>query len=120
MNFIKNIIRVIQWAPIIWRDRDFDYNFLLNLMDYKLERMARHFETHRFIAHWSHVRLKIHTARHLLELTREDPDDEWYKVVNAGASEISMSLTRKSADRELRNWRNFWRYMEKNAGDMWD
>jgi hypothetical protein len=31
---------VIRWLPKIWLDADFDYSYLLKLMEYKLSRMA--------------------------------------------------------------------------------
>jgi hypothetical protein len=31
---------VIRWLPKIWLDADFDYSYLLELMEYKLSRMA--------------------------------------------------------------------------------
>lgn len=33
----KNVCR---WAPIIWMDADFDYAFLLTVMEYKLRRLS--------------------------------------------------------------------------------
>lgn len=35
---IKNIIR---WSPIIWFDKDWDYYFLLKILEYKIKRMEK-------------------------------------------------------------------------------
>lgn len=37
MRGIKNVVR---WFPIIWRDRDFDWSFLVRIVVAKLEFMA--------------------------------------------------------------------------------
>ena len=39
----KNLFR---WAPIIWRDRDFDYSYLLGIMKFKLQNMISCFDSH--------------------------------------------------------------------------
>ena len=36
-----NISKMFQWFPIIWKDRDWDFLFLLLLIQYKLGRMRR-------------------------------------------------------------------------------
>lgn len=40
---IKNLIG---WFPIVWKDRDWDYNFLLLLMRFKLKRMEKEFRSY--------------------------------------------------------------------------
>ncbi len=37
---IKNVIR---WTPVIWKDADFDWEYLANVMEYKLRRMHKSF-----------------------------------------------------------------------------
>lgn len=41
LNTYRNIKRVFQYLPIIWKDRDWDYEYLLTLMRYKLTRMRK-------------------------------------------------------------------------------
>jgi hypothetical protein len=48
---IKNIIR---WAPVIFQDRDFDWDFLARIMEYKIRRMYLHLK--RFGHHAGHTR----------------------------------------------------------------
>lgn len=38
---LRNLIR---WFPIIWFDRDFDWDFLAQIMEFKLRRMALIFD----------------------------------------------------------------------------
>ena len=35
----RNIKRLIQWAPIIWKDRDWDWEYSIRIFAYKLERL---------------------------------------------------------------------------------
>lgn len=41
--FFRQIGRILEYLPIIWRDRDFDHYYLFKLMEYKLGRMEKYF-----------------------------------------------------------------------------
>lgn len=38
-NFIRNVKRVFHWLPIIWKDRDWDYYFIYEMLKQKLIRV---------------------------------------------------------------------------------
>jgi hypothetical protein len=38
------IINIIRWIPVIWFDRDYDWAYLAEIMEYKLRRMSKLFE----------------------------------------------------------------------------
>jgi hypothetical protein len=52
MNFIykliKKILKVIAYLPIIWKDEDYDYSYLLTLMAFKINRMRKRNESVKF------------------------------------------------------------------------
>lgn len=37
---ISKIIKIFNYIPILWKDEDWDYSYLLDLVDYKLKRMC--------------------------------------------------------------------------------
>lgn len=37
----RGIKNLIDWFPIIWRDRDYDYGYLLYILQHKLKRMQQ-------------------------------------------------------------------------------
>lgn len=41
MRVIKKIIKIIEYIPILWRDEDWDYEYLLDLIVFKLKRMQK-------------------------------------------------------------------------------
>jgi len=43
-QFLRGIKNLIDYAPLIWRDRDFDYGYLLEMLIFKLDRMAKWFD----------------------------------------------------------------------------
>lgn len=36
------IQNLIKWFPIIWQDRDWDYTYIYNLLQFKLEKQSKH------------------------------------------------------------------------------
>lgn len=42
-NFPNNLLRIMIYFPIIWRDRDWDQGFFTDLIIFKLERMEKFF-----------------------------------------------------------------------------
>lgn len=46
---VESVGHMAVWLPVIWRDRDWDYVFLLKLIDFKLARMLDHFEQHALL-----------------------------------------------------------------------
>lgn len=48
-NLKYGIINLIKWFPIIWKDRDWDYGFILDILKFKLtnvENMFRYYGNH--------------------------------------------------------------------------
>jgi len=37
----KKIVKILCYIPILWRDEDYDYCFVLYLLRYKLQRMSK-------------------------------------------------------------------------------
>jgi len=44
-NFCTGIKNLIAWFPVIWKDRQWDYMYLLRIINKKLELMLKDFET---------------------------------------------------------------------------
>jgi hypothetical protein len=40
-NIIKNIKNLINWLPIIWNDKDWDYSYFLKIVEHKLKSMKK-------------------------------------------------------------------------------
>lgn len=40
----RNVLRILAWIPILWRDRDWDSCYLYLIMAFKLERMRERFK----------------------------------------------------------------------------
>jgi hypothetical protein len=54
-RFFMRISHVIGWIPVIWRDYDWDHEFLYIIMREKMRRMRLNHERVRLIADWEKV-----------------------------------------------------------------
>jgi len=45
-NKIKQVRNVLRWIPIIWRDRDWDYYFIYEILKQKLKHVEQHTAKH--------------------------------------------------------------------------
>ena len=39
--FWERLCRIGAWLPVIWKDRDFDWDYIYQMLDFKLQRLAK-------------------------------------------------------------------------------
>jgi hypothetical protein len=67
-QFFRNIKRVLDFLPLIWKHRDYDYRYSINLFKYSLQRQADFFETDEtFSADAKQYASRIRTAIRLMD-----------------------------------------------------
>ena len=67
-RFFRRVRRVIDFLPIIWKGRDYDYRYAVELLQYQLKRTADFMESDKAMTIDADVRAKrIRTAVELLE-----------------------------------------------------
>ncbi len=71
-NIKYGIENLIQWFPVIWKDRDWDHCFLYMILKYKLERMEKAFHSNKAMGLCSNkeakkMRLCINLLKRLIE-----------------------------------------------------
>ena len=84
------------WAyrGILWHDRDFDYSYLLDMMELKLGRMGRHFDKHRIVVDSLRIARECRVAAELCR--RINKDD--YLVGEITNESIIKSQNQRQAD----------------------
>lgn len=106
-SILENISRVIKWTPIIWKDRDWDEHYLITILQFKLEQMAKLHMKHGVTIDRYKTAQEILHAVHLLERTRmEDLSPE------VGLTEEHRLLVERRE--EALN------YITKHMGNWWD
>ena len=75
----RQIERVIDFLPIIWRGFDFDYRYSLELFQKQLERQAKFFESGKaYVSDAKNTASRIRTAIQLMDNVYDDKYEiEW-------------------------------------------
>lgn len=61
------LVRLVQYLPIIWKDRDFDHAYIFIMLQYKLKRTREHIVDHQFISKADEVGAEIKVAEDMIE-----------------------------------------------------
>lgn len=74
----QGITNLIQWAPLIWRDRDWDWAFLARILEFKFRRMSKS------LAAGSHLRRERDARQCLVcaELAKRLAEDNYFEMHN--------------------------------------
>ena len=70
-NFIDGIKNLIKWFPVIWKDRDWDHDFIFNILEFKLKNQSKDMATHNFHTTAQYDSYKMNTCVKLIQKIRE-------------------------------------------------
>lgn len=131
-DIFRFLVRVYTYLPLLWEDRDWDYNYLLRLMRLKIRRMRGSMDVDYHGVHGADRVAEMTKAEVLLRnVIEEDPDDEWerhWNLWHASLKNFKDCKNQKehrraaelSAVRQEKNWGILWQYLAKHAQGWWD
>ena len=73
-NFIVGVGNLIKWAPVIWKDRDWDQHYILEVLKFKIKKTANLFEKNQRFVGWESQVHYMRICEKLIELIQ----DEYY------------------------------------------
>lgn len=135
----SNIARIIAWLPLLWKDRDWDFGFLEQIMIFKLERMQKTIgKSEIHVNNKRHARDIRITIEHLKRA--RDPEDyappmpehkmEWERVPGRPTSrlkELPQPIKRQVRAWSKRiswiqdqHWQSAWAMIAKRGRTWWD
>ena len=91
---IKNVIR---WAPVIWRDADFDWEYLAHVMEYKLRRMSKNFGANQRHTDWNRQERQTLICAELLHRLRKD---EYFRNAEKRYENIGLQVKAAQAQQK--------------------
>lgn len=86
-NFIQGVKNLWRWRGIIWRDRDYDYTFLLLIMRFKIEKMSEFFDSDQTITESASA--KAQRMRTTAELLTRMIDEHYENEAIAEAADLT-------------------------------
>lgn len=113
-NITIGIRNCIRWFPVIWTDRDFDYGYLLDIMDKKLKYMEKFFRSGKTWSEGSEKRANQITA---LRKRIEDIEEEVWMNKFEVTDKDSVYRAEAEYDRIMEDFVWILRYRLR---DWWD
>lgn len=145
--FLENLRALIDYIPLIWKDRDWDFVFFLLMMKFKLKRMRNYFLKSSILCKKSSKETvdQIKKAEQLIDLMIEDDfikkeyaahNKKWgkSKVLKNGVwgKDFLTESQKKQEQKEIRKifileekrrsktWKDFFSILEKDLPGWWD
>ena len=76
---VPNLIR---WAPIVWKDRDWDFAYIDYIVIHKLERMYKIYSSHESMICDEEENEMAAQIKETLDLFKQSSEIEWWKTGN--------------------------------------
>ena len=71
-NMVQGVKNLWRWFPVIWKDRDWDDAFILDVLKFKLKNTADELERAAFFTGYEHEVSRIRLCVKLIELVQEE------------------------------------------------
>lgn len=93
--FFESVQRLVVWFPVIWKDRDWDYHYLYEVLKKKIELMSKYEKKHAWATKADEVSKQMDEAIYLIDKVDDDCIEEalepFYEVYPNFESEMVFS-----------------------------
>ena len=135
MKLFKKIKNLLEYFPIIWNDEDWDYAYMLDIIEYKLKRMSKYFLENGHLVNNEQNAKRCQTAINILHagyLTDVVTNEDLTTYVNVRNISTYKNLVIYSKDSEFWNTygkalvreekakKLFWEYLNHYIEYFWD
>jgi hypothetical protein len=108
----KKIRNIIKWIPILWHDEDWDFYYIYNILQKKLEFVEKdmlksHLENSELYAN------KIRTAIRLIEIVRDEKYLDEYLLEN------DWGNANKAIEKQAKAKKVLFNYLNHNIESWW-
>jgi len=112
-HFFYRVKRFLDWLPVIWNDADFDYAYLLEILQFKLKKMLEWFDSDK-----PNVESAPQTAKEIKEVLfcLDRYFNETYRKVEYAEFDVKYGL---SSDDDFWTWHNKFQALPEEAKQEW-
>lgn len=131
-SIICNIKNIFYYLPVIWKDRYWDYEFILVLLKHKLERDKEHFKANNIVEDTSLIYNQIDEVINYIDKYL-NPDDAFinerpdlankfadYEPFSNEFNEYCKEWFELKTDLQQKNWEKIWECISKYGQGWWD
>ena len=139
-RFFRKLLKVFSVLPVIWKDEDWDFEYLLDLLKWKLSNMKRGFERYGIAEDSLKSAEEIKEVLHLIDvyLDPEEAFKEKYRRLSFSPTHVSVPvengcsrlmdidsstgkpLTTEQEEELLSNIRNSYEFQQETWNKIWD
>lgn len=100
-RFVTGIKNLVRWFPVIWNDRDFDSQYLLELMKFKIEKMSKlQGSTNSHVSTQRNVEIMNTVVRLIDKVVDETYRHEYYDYFDSTFKFVKVERTNNDPKRE--------------------
>lgn len=107
----RNFKKIISWIPIIWKDRDYDYEYLFDIERKKLSQMLTYFQTSPLV-HKREICRDIQICINLLDIVCKKAD-EYLEMPKDVKQTNDFAIFNHRV-----NWRNAYRFLNNSQEEI--
>ena len=128
--------RLIRWIPVLYNDEDWDYDYLLRIIDFKLGRLRKVMveDDIHYDAPWTVKKIDVirgrmdrfsNSHKYLGDMPCSDNVDEWFERTEEGHLRFKESTPEQKEDIhkvvafEKKNYEGFFKSLQKYLTHIW-
>jgi hypothetical protein len=144
-NFLVSIKRLYTWLPVLWEDRDWDYGFILDILEFKIKQSRLYIEKYGSHLHKDIDTKSMRIAEILIDrikndkyskLVLEEHAKKWgeydfdgryvtrTKVITKYDAELELAETQKIYEHKeylrKQDWDYLCKHLKDNMAKWWD
>lgn len=112
MKYIRKIKNIITWLPVLWEDENFDYAFLLRVIEFKCDKIADHIQKHHLITDADKVAEELRQVRQLIFA--------YEHVFDNDKPTKRKDWARLALKAEQAAWNAIWDHIKTHGRGWWD
>ena len=130
IKFFKKVFKVLQYIPVIWNNEDWDFDYILTLLRYKLVRTRDRIHSDNVICpeEARDIYIQINQAIDHIDRYREGGYEEFdvdFSLTPLGSltkeqQEKLYEVSMKRSDYEQEQWNLIWDTIKKYGQGWWD
>jgi hypothetical protein len=116
-NKIKQIRKVLRWIPILWRDRDWDYYFIYEILKQKLKHVEQY--TSKYGSHVNSD-IDVENLRTAIEMIEKVQTEYHLDKYLSEATEWTTEGMNKATKDHNKAKQELFKYLNNNIEKWWD
>ncbi|MEI8388802.1 MAG: hypothetical protein WCG23_02845 [bacterium] len=123
--------RLFVWIPVLWRDEDWDFEYLLEIVRFKLNRMSKNIDKYSYhlhkdrdvkkikevLSHIDHYKnIEKYAGDYVTEEETNLPIQDW---LNRKLTSKQTYILKRNVELEKWHWQEIWRKISKNGQCWW-